>query len=521
MTEPIISRMDLPIVVGSGVAGLSAAIQLGSALVITTGRIGGGSSAWAQGGIAAAIGPGDDPESHAVDTLAVSAEIADPHIVRLLTTEGAPWIHRLVEMGAMFDRSSDGRIALGREAGHSWRRIVHARGDATGAELMRTLTEAVVSTEGIRVVEEAMVVDLVRSGPRVVGVLTESRQGELAIWLSSAVILATGGIGQLYARTTNPRSVDGTGVAIAARAGADLIDMEFVQFHPTALASESDPMPLLTEAIRGEGATIVDEHGRRIMEGVHRDLELAPRDVVARAIWREQQAGSKVYLDATAAVGAAFPDRFPTVWAYAVENSLDPRVEPLPVSPACHYFMGGVATDDHGRSSLPGLWACGETSSTGAHGANRLASNSLLEGLVFGARVGRDVEAGFAPVGDLAVLQIPEHPSDGGADDALRSRLRSIMWDKVGVVRSGAGLAGAIAELSAIQRQASSAALRGQALVATVIAQAALERTESRGGHFRIDYPDLDPSQAYRQRRRVEPGPDRLLVVESADLEVR
>ncbi len=375
------------IVIGSGVAGLTAALSLGSATVITKGTLGwSGSTPWSQGGIAAPLGADDSPALHARDTVAVSGGIGEQAVAALLTARAASRIQWLQDIGAHFDRAADGSIALGREAGHSRHRIVHAGGDATGAEVARALSAATRAHAGIELVEHAFAVDLLQSGSRIVGVLV-IHHGRTMAYVAPAVILATGGIGRVYARTTNSPEVTGDGLAMAARAGAALADVEFVQFHPTALAAALDPMPLLTEALRGAGATLVDRHGRRFMPDVHPSAELAPRDIVARAVFSRTVAGEPVFLDATRAVGAAFPERFPTVFDAATNAGLDPRTQPLPVSPAAHYHMGGVAVDSMGRTSLEGLWAVGEAASTGVHGANRLASNSLLEGLVFGATV--------------------------------------------------------------------------------------------------------------------------------------
>lgn len=527
-----VRRSDV-VVVGTGVAGLAAA--LGSSprrvTVLTKGRPGdGGSSAWAQGGVAAALGGDDAPALHAADTLAVSGGLGDPAAVELLTREGPVRIRELIALGARFDRRRDAGDAgtkgsgvagsarrdataaldLGREAAHSRRRILHAGGDATGAELVRALRRAVLRAPGVAVEAESFAVDLlVERGDdgrrRVAGVLALDGRGRRVAHLADAVVLATGGLGQLFAHTTNPVEVTGDGLAMAARAGARLVDLEFVQFHPTALAAgEADgALPLLTEALRGEGAVLVDDAGRRFLLDEHPDAELAPRDVVARAIHRRLQAGRTVFLDARAAVGERFPERFPTVFEKARAAGLDPRREPLPVAPAAHYHMGGVATDERGRTSLPGLWACGEVACTGAHGANRLASNSLLEALVFGARVaddaaaaGRAVRGGggrrpaqgpptLGSVGPVRGQPVPllHHPPDelgflhaagrplaaGEAPSApldpvragaaaatlhaLRGRLRRLMEARVGVVRDGRGLGIALVELDALGRE--------------------------------------------------------------------
>ncbi|MDH4364530.1 MAG: FAD-binding protein, partial [Acidimicrobiia bacterium] len=402
------------VVLGAGVAGLSAALGLDAhgvgCVVVTEGRVGAaGSSPLAQGGVAAAIGADDHPSLHAEDTVAVAAGIGDQRLARILADGGPDVIDTLVALGIGFDRSGDGALALGREAGHSRRRIVHANGDATGAAVVATLAAAVRCRPGLELAEHTTAVDLIRGGPggeRVVGVVVIGAGGRHEALLASAVILATGGYGHCFARTTVPADVTGAGIALAARAGVTVADLELVQFHPTALDVTRAPgagagvvagaarLPLLTEALRGEGAVLVNSRGERYLVGEHPDAELAPRDVVARANYRQLQDGLGPCLDARAAVGDAFPHRFPTVFALAMAHELDPRVDLLPVTPAAHYCMGGVAVDDRGRTSRPGLWAAGEVASSGLHGGNRLASNSLLEGLVMGRRVADAVVAG-------------------------------------------------------------------------------------------------------------------------------
>jgi len=509
MTERTFMQIHTPdpIVIGSGVAGLTAALGLGSCIVITKSDLAAGSSRLAQGGIAAAVGAGDDPSLHAADTVAVSGGLGDPLVAELVTRSAPERIAWLQSLGAQFD-TVDGTLTLGREAGHGKHRIVHADGDATGAELMRTLRTAVVARPEIAVWEDTLAIDLLRRGTQVVGVLARASDHQLVAIVSPAVILATGGIGRVYARTTNPTEVTGDGFAMAARAGAKLLDPEFVQFHPTALESSLDPMPLLTEALRGAGAVLIDETGHRFMVDVHADAELAPRDIVARANWRRRNAGLGVYLDATH-LGASFPDRFPTVFASAVAAGIDPRTEPLPVSPAAHYHMGGVAVDNQGRTSLPGLYAVGETAATGLHGANRLASNSLLEGLVFGERVAAEAANHRTTRSDATTpLSVPAsalslEPAD---DQDAVAALRHMMWDSVGVVRDGAGLASAASMLDGLHPGLESGpTARNLATVAGVIIAAATTRTESRGGHFRTDYPDTDPR--WKRHTEHEPSP--------------
>ena len=500
----MIRRVDAPLVVGSGVAGLTVALALPKAYVITTDHLGGGGSTpLAQGGVAVAIGPDDGPALHAADTVAVAGGLAEESAVECLVEDGPDAIRRLLARGAEFDRNPDGTMLLGREAGHKRNRIVHADGDATGAELARVLIAAARASDRIRTIEHTKVVDLVMSDKRVVGIVAVAAGGNRAIILAPAVVLATGGMGHLYDRTTNPAGVAGDGIAMAARVGADLIDLEFVQFHPTALAGGGDPMPLLTEALRGGGATVINGDGLRFMTGVHPDAELAPRDVVARAIWRRLRSGEQVFLDGRRQPGRQFAERFPTVFSLAMERGLDPRRDPLPVSPAAHYFMGGVAVDTGGRTSVPGLWAVGEVSSTGVHGANRLASNSLLEGLVFGDRAARDVAAWHPdPPAELAVPRdaltaVPQVPAD-------LADLRRLMWAHVGVERSGEGLEAFLGAVGELDLNGTIDG-RNAELVATLVAGAALRRTESRGAHFRTDHPSPDPRQARRARVALDP----------------
>ena len=493
-----ITHLDSPLVVGAGVAGLSVALGVKRAYVITTSNM--GSTWWAQGGIAAALSSDDSPSEHAADTMAVSGGLAVTEAVDALTVGGPEAIDRLIRMGAQFDRNDQGELLLGREGGHLKRRVVHADGDATGAEVMRALTHAVDQSTSVDMIE-GRVIDLVRSGDRVAGVMTANGK-ESQIYLAPAVILATGGAGRMYARTTNPVGVTGDGIIIAGRAGARLADLEFMQFHPTALLAGKDPMPLLTEALRGEGAVLVDQHGRRFMDQYHPMAELAPRDIVARAIFWQYDRGSGAYLDARSIPN--LHERFPTVTAHALSVDLDPVENLLPVSSAAHYYMGGIDADTRGHTSVDGLWAVGECSSTGVHGANRLASNSLLEGLVFGARVAVDVDEHSEP--STGELQVPadslDTPVVGGP--ALED-LRQVMWDRVGLVRTGDGIwqaRNAVLELQSVLDR--TVAGRNAAALALLVVMAALRRSESRGGHYRADYPEPDPMQAHRTL--VEPG---------------
>lgn len=483
------------VVVGTGIAGLTMALDLAPlrVIVLSKGEIADGSTHLAQGGIAAAVGKDDSPSAHAADTIEVGGGLNDEVAVEMLTSEGPARVADLTERGVEFDIGEDGSLSLGREAGHDRRRVLHADGDATGAEIARALVARATAADHLEIIDHVFATDLVLDGGKVVGLTARIGADGQMLLTAPAVVFATGGVGRLYANTTNPPVVTGDGLAMAARAGARLRDVEFVQFHPTALATGRDPMSLLTEALRGEGAVLLDDRGRRFMREVHDDAELAPRDIVARANWRVLQAGGTVYLDATGAVGDSFPERFPTVFGLCMEDGIDPRVEPMPAAPAAHYHMGGIATDLSGRSSLPGLWAVGEAARTGVHGANRLASNSLLEGAVFGRRAALDIKACVTVAAvDAAVLREanPPGPEPDPQPDVIRA-LRELMWERVGLVRDHDGLMSALEEMERLAEKLDRGVSVGRNMVtaARVIASAALLRTESRGGHFRTDFP--------------------------------
>ncbi|MBM4193195.1 MAG: L-aspartate oxidase [Gemmatimonadetes bacterium] len=481
------------LVIGSGIAGLHTAWRAsehGEVVVLTKRSLFDSATAYAQGGIAAALGAGDSPQLHRQDTLAAGAALCDSAAVEVLVAEGPQRVRDLASIGARFDTDSTGRFQLSREAAHSRKRIVHARGDQTGAEVARTLIERVQSTASIRVLEVARALDLIVVGGRCIGVRA-SHAGRAVEVIADATVLATGGCGQVYRYTTNPQVATGDGFAIAHRAGARLADMEFVQFHPTALDTPETPLSLISEAVRGEGAVLVNDRGQRFMTRRHRLAELAPRDIVAREIFRETQHGTRVWLDARK-LSRTFARRFPGILRLCLDRGIDPRRERIPVTPAAHYMMGGVVTDLAGRSSLERLYACGEVSRTGVHGANRLASNSLLEGLVFAERVARDM---------VAMPRLPRLPKlddwrvpalrDRGAAQVAADEIRATMWEHAGIDRSAKGLRLGLERLGEIAKRLSAGATEERNLVGTasLIANAALMRKESRGGHFRHDFP--------------------------------
>jgi L-aspartate oxidase len=470
------------LIVGAGLAGLFLALKLAPrrVTVLSQAPLGqASSSAWAQGGLAAALAPGDDPALHADDTVKAGVGLVDPAVAALIAREGPARVVDLVALGVPFDRTTDGALAQSLEAAHSRPRVVRVSGDLAGKAIMDALIAATRAAPHIEVIENGRARALLQDeNGRVRGVLCDDG----VTFVADETVLATGGVGGLYAVTTNPVEAQGQGFAMGARAGALIADPEFVQFHPTAIDIGRDPAPLATEALRGEGAHIVNANGEAFVS------DLAARDVVARAIHVERQAGRGAFLDAREAVGSKFPMHFPTVFAACMSAGIDPRLQPIPIAPAAHYHMGGIATDIWGRSSLAGLSAVGECASTGAHGANRLASNSLLEAVVFAHRIAARLrddppQSLLAPQSAAAPPTLP---------DAPRAELRQLMDAHASVVREHAGLAHALDRVAAL----CDAHGRANALVAAhLILTAALARTESRGAHFRSDYPNGLPPQ--------------------------
>lgn len=493
------------VIVGAGLGGLYAALMLAPrpVLVISPETLGeGASSAWAQGGVAAAMAAGDSPEDHARDTVNAGAGTVDPDIARLVTEAARRHILDLTDRGTPFDRDTAGNYVLNFEAAHSTARVVRVKGDQAGRKIMETLIGAVRDAPSVQVLERVAAQGLLVENGRVCGVSLAQVEGDTVshpvILRAPAVLLAGGGAGGLYAKTTNPPRIRGQVMGLAARAGAVMADMEFVQFHPTAMDLGLDPAPLATEALRGEGARLVNSDGVAFMDRHHPLAELAPRDIVARAVFAEEQAGRRPVLDTRAAIGAEIHTRFPAVAEACVRAGLDPARAPIPIAAAAHYHMGGVATDAQGRASLAGLWVCGEAASTGLHGANRLASNGVLEALVFARRAAEDISATL-PVTKAPPVTLAFSPGGAAAHPDGVSQLRQIMTRHVGVRRSAAGLAQAITRIRALNAlHGESEDFANMCATALLIATAALSRTESRGAHWRDDFPAADPDLAKR-----------------------
>ena len=487
------------LIIGAGVAGLYTALKLAPrpVSVVTARPLGlGGSTPWAQGGMAAAVGADDTPNLHFADTMQAGAGLVDPEAASLLVDGGPAAVEDLKRLGVKFDQDKDGNLLLGREAAHCRDRIVHATGDQAGAAIMDALIAAARAADHITILERVVVEDLMTDDHGAVGgaLVYDVKAGERAVFDAGETVLATGGLGGLYAVTTNPVPAQGHGLAFAARAGALIRDPEFVQFHPTALDVGVDPAPLATEALRGEGALLVNKDDRPFMADYHAAKDLAPRDIVARAVEAEIKAGRGAFLDARKAVGAAFPQKFPTVYAACQKAGVDPQADLMPVAPAAHYHMGGVYTDLDGAASIDGLWAVGEVASTGVHGANRLASNSLLEAVVFGARIAdqlreKTVTEKVEPGAPGDRMDVPSRP----ADPVAMKRLREAMSTGCALIRSEESLIAALTVIAELNDHPDmTSGLKSALVTAELIAQGALAREESRGAHYRSDFPDTE-----------------------------
>ena len=502
---------DRVIIVGAGLGALYAALKLAPRPVVlispeTLGE--GASSAWAQGGIAAAMDAADSPASHARDTIVAGAGTVDPKVANLVTQEARDHILDLTDLGTPFDRTKDGGYVLSREAAHSFARVVRVKGDQAGAEIMAALIEAVRETPSVQALEGVMAVDLDVDSGKVTGVAVQAAHDTRSapvLLRGAAILLAGGGSGGLYALTTNPPRIRGQVIGMAARAGAIIADPEFVQFHPTAMDVGEDPAPLATEALRGEGATLINKHGKRFMLDVHPDAELAPRDVVARAIFEQTQAGNRPMLDTRAVLGAKIEELFPSVTEACQRNGIDPSVDPIPVAAAAHYHMGGIATDTNGTASLDGLWVCGEASSTGVHGANRLASNGLLEALVFARICANNIAKTMVSVAEAPEIKIDFDTGGSPPNAEAVKELRETMTDNVGVLRDAKGLITALHTIARLEAaHGDNLSFLNMCATATLIATGALMREESRGAHERLDFPDTRQDWAQSTRLSLE-----------------
>lgn len=516
------------LVIGSGVAGLFAALKASEhgRVTLLTKDLLEGNTRYAQGGIAAAIDSEDSWQEHLADTLQAGAGLCDPEAVAILVQEGPDRIRDLIALGARFDQQA-GSLALTREGGHRRRRILHAGGDATGREIEQTLARAVSEHSGIKIIAPAFAIDLLTKGEECYGALAWV-DGSLQALLAKATIVATGGVGQVYAHTTNSPLVTGDGIAMAARAGAELMDMELYQFHPTGLKLPGAPRALITEAVRGEGALLLDQAGQRFMPGRHPLAELAPRDVVARAIVQvmAETGTDHVWLDLRHLQQLDLPNRFPTVFGTCQQYGLDIRYDLIPVSPVAHYFMGGIRINYQGRTNIRGLYACGEAACLALHGANRLASNSLLDGLVFGHRIAHCAHRYRLQLSDQQLLNLEIASSQPGVSqswspDQVRQQIQQVMWQRVGLTRTAAGLQQAWQELTALTEKIGDGPLvdvaqwetANLATVGRQMTRAASLREESRGGHYRLDFPERD-DQHWRLHIVLRGDSARLLPIE-------
>ncbi len=506
-------RTDRIVIVGAGLAAISAALELAPrpVLMISPEALGeGASSAWAQGGVAAAMHAADSAEAHALDTVAAGAGTVDAGIARMVTQRARDHILDLTRLGTPFDRDRDGGYVLSREAAHGAARVVRVKGDQAGRKIMDTLIAELRRSPSVQVLTGAMMTGVETRDGAVTGVWIERATGPSSAPVlieTPAVLLAGGGSGGLYADTTNPPRIRGQVIGAAARAGAVISDAEFVQFHPTAIASGADPLPLATEALRGEGAVLVDAAGRRFMPDHHPEAELAPRDIVARAVFAETQAGRRPALDTRAVLGSSVLAKFPAVAEACARAGIDPVGGTIPVAAAAHYHMGGIETSAEGRAGLGQLWVCGEAAATGLHGANRLASNGLLEALVFARACARDIDAWLGPLAAAPMTEVAVTWDTGGqpVDPKRVARLRRLMTDHVGVLRDGPGLGQALRSIAKLEQgQQDCPAFLAMTATATLIAAAALLREESRGGHYRQDFPTADPAQARRSRMTLQ-----------------
>ncbi|RAP27218.1 L-aspartate oxidase [Brevibacillus laterosporus] len=509
-TDHLQSMYTDVIVVGCGIAGLYTALEASKrakVVLISKKGLQDSNTRWAQGGIAAVTAQNDSPALHRQDTMLAGAGICTYEAVDVLVHEGPQRLQELISYGTQFDKDSNGEYELTREGAHSERRILHAQGDATGAEIVRALAKKAAETANITLLEEHFAIDILTQQGECVGVLALKPDGEMFVIRSHATILATGGAGQLYRYTTNPEIATGDGVAMAYRAGAEVKDMEFIQFHPTALCYPDAPRFLISEAVRGEGAYLRNSFGERFMDKYHPQQELAPRDIVARAIVSEMEKTKStfVYLDITHESEELIKHRFPTIYEFCLAYGLDMVADWIPVAPACHYMMGGVKTDLHGETNVPRLFACGEASCTGVHGANRLASNSLSEAIVFGHRIVERLRSLPPVMQSVSLSESSLYTGKSFNLKKMRLQLQKILLRKVGVKREAKGLQEALQELESMQAILSTHTIKREAfelknLLTTAIltTRAALARTESRGGHYRVDYPELNEEKWHK-----------------------